>query len=286
MRRVVLNFKSTVVGLKLALGGPDGLRLAQASRAGVVTAFLKLSHAISVVVLLGVVVSAPNAWCAPEEPYDPIEPVNRAIFDFNDTLDIHVLEPVARAYRNNMPDPVRIGIGNFFDNLRYPSYLVSDIIQGKFEQALDHTGRFLINTTVGVLGFMDIAKDWGLPDHREDFALGLAYHGVPAGPYLVIPFLGPSSVRDGVGLIVDGFLDPIGWVGYTSLSSGTKVAIAASALGIKVVHTRSGLLQAIEAAKEGAVDYYLFAQGAYYQHRHGLLTDGKEEEEEEQFNET
>lgn len=214
-----------------------------------------------------------------EEPYDPIEPVNRAIFDFNDTVDIYVLEPVARSYRNNVPDFMQTGIGNFFRNLRYPSYLVSDIIQGKFEQALDHTGRFLINSTVGVLGFIDVAEDWGLPDHQEDFGIGLAYNGVPHGPYLVIPILGPSSVRDGFGLIVDGFLDPIGWIGYSSLSAGTKVAIAAGTLGVKLVHTRAGLLQAIEAAKESSVDYYLFAQGAYYQHRHGLVTDGKDEDE-------
>jgi phospholipid-binding lipoprotein MlaA len=216
-----------------------------------------------------------------EEPYDPAENVNRFIFDINDTLDIHVMEPIARAYRENTPDRLQTGVKNFFLNLRYPSYLVSDIVQGKFEQALDHTGRFLINSTVGVLGLMDLAKDLGLPDHEEDFGIALMYHGVPAGPYIVLPFLGPSNVRDGVGRIVDGFLDPIGWVGYSSLSAGTKVAVAATALGIKAVHTRAGLLQAIEAGKESAVDYYLFAQGAYYQYRQGVLNDGIEEEEEE-----
>jgi phospholipid-binding lipoprotein MlaA len=231
-----------------------------------------------------IIILAAFAWSSAasaeiEEPYDPIEPVNRAIFDFNDTVDVYVLEPVAKAYRNNLPDFMQTGIGNFFSNLRYPSYLVSDIIQGKFDQVLDHTGRFLINSTIGVLGFIDVAEDWGLPDHREDFGIGLAYHGVPHGPYLVVPFIGPSSVRDGFGLIVDGFLDPIGWVGYSSLSAGTKVAIAATTLGVKVVHTRAGLLQAIEAAKESSVDYYLFAQGAYYQYRHGLVTDGKDEDD-------
>jgi phospholipid-binding lipoprotein MlaA len=226
-----------------------------------------------------VVFASATAFAEPEDPYDPAESVNRAIFDVNDTLDIHVMEPIARAYKNNIPDPIQIGIKNFFLNLRYPSYLVSDIIQGKFEQALDHTGRFLINSTVGVLGFVDMAKDYGLPDHEEDFGIALMYHGVPAGPYIVIPFLGPSNVRDGVGRIVDGFLDPIGWVGYSSLSAGTKIAIAASALGIKAVHTRAGLLQAIEAGKESSVDYYLFAQGAYYQYRQGVLTDGKDDED-------
>lgn len=215
-----------------------------------------------------------------EEPYDPIESVNRGIFDFNDTVDVYVLEPVARAYRDNTPDPIYKGIGNFFLNIRYPSYLVSDIIQGKFEQALDHTGRFLVNTTVGLLGFIDVAKDIGLPDHDEDFGIALAYHGVPAGPYLVLPFWGPSNVRDAVGLIVDGFLNPIGWVGYTNLSSGTKLAIAAGTLGLRIVNTRAGLIQAIETAKESSVDYYLSVQGAYYQYRHGLITDGKDDEDE------
>jgi len=219
------------------------------------------------------------AYGEPEEPYDPIEPVNRAIFDFNDTVDEYVLEPVGRAYRDNVPDVVQTGVGNFFENLRYPSYLVSDVFQGKFEQALDHTGRFLINTTVGIGGLIDFATEWGLPVHDEDFGITLAYHGVPAGPYLVLPILGPSSVRDGVGRIVDGFLDPIGWVGYSSLSAGTKAAIIAGSLGVKLVHTRAGLLQAIETAKESSVDYYLFVQGAYYQHRHGVLTDGKDDDE-------
>ena len=215
-----------------------------------------------------------------EEPYDPIEPVNRAIFDFNDSVDVHVLEPVARAYKENLPDPIYKGIGNFFSNLQYPSFLVSDIIQGKFEQALDHTGRFLVNTTVGLLGFIDVAKDIGLPSHEEDFGIALAYHGVPAGPYLVVPFWGPTNVRDGIGSIVDGFLNPIGWVGYTNLDSGTKLAIAAGALGLRIVNTRAGLLQGIETAKESSVDYYLSIQGAYYQYRHGLVTDGAEEEDE------
>lgn len=240
----------------------------------------KLLHLILGALLVHVVVTAPVVMAEPEEPYDPAESVNREIFDFNDTLDVHVLEPIARAYRDNVPESVYEGIGHFFQNLNYPSYLVSDIVQGKFEQALDHTGRFLINTTVGVLGFMDVAKDMGLPDHQEDFGVALAYHGVPAGPYIMLPLLGPTNVRDGVGRIVDAFLDPIGWVAYSSISSGEKLAIAATALGVRTVQTRAGLLQAIETAKESSVDYYLSVQGAYYQYRHGLVTDGKEEDEE------
>jgi phospholipid-binding lipoprotein MlaA len=220
-------------------------------------------------------------FCEAEEPYDPIEPVNRGIFWFNDELDVYVFEPIAQLYKNNMPDVVQTGIGNFFRNLRYPSYLVSDVIQGKFSQAVDHTGRFVVNSTVGIVGLIDVAEDLGLPDHEEDFAIALAYHGVPAGPYLVIPFLGPSNVRDGIGLIVDGFLNPISWIGYTNASNSAKIAVTSTAVGVNFIHTRAGLIQAIEAAKESSVDYYLFLQGAYYQHRQGLLTDGADVDENE-----
>lgn len=219
------------------------------------------------------------AFAQPEEPYDPIEDFNRGIFWFNDHLDEYVLVPVAEGYRDVLPSEARTGIGNFFLNLRYPSYLFSDICQGKFEQALDHTGRFLINSTIGIAGFIDFAKDMGLPDHEEDFGITLAYHGVPAGPYLMLPVLGPSNVRDGVGRVVDAFLDPIGWIGYSNLSSSTKLAIAGGTLGLKLIHTRSGLLQAVETAKESSLDYYGFMQGAYYQHRYGLMTDGAETDE-------
>jgi phospholipid-binding lipoprotein MlaA len=134
----------------------------------------------------------------------------------------------------------------------------------------------LVNTTVGIVGLVDVAEDIGLPDHEEDFGTALAYHGVPAGPYLVLPILGPSNVRDGVGRIVDGFLDPIGWIYYSSASSGVKLGVSATALGVKLVSTRAGLLQAVETAKESSLDYYLFTQGAYYQYRHGVITDGAE----------
>jgi phospholipid-binding lipoprotein MlaA len=233
------------------------------------------------VCLLSVSGAVPRAFCEVEEPYDPIEPVNRGIFWFNDELDIYVFEPIAKFYKDNMPRPIRTGIGNFFNNLRYPSYLVSDVIQGKFSQAVDHTGRFLVNSTIGVVGLMDVATDMGLPDHEEDFALALAYHGVPAGPYLVIPFLGPSNVRDGIGLVVDGFLNPISWIGYSNASNSTKIALTSSAVAVKYIHTRAGLIQAVEAAKESSVDYYLFLQGAYYQHRQGLLTDGADVDDDE-----
>ena len=227
-----------------------------------------------VVLTAAITVFSSTAFAQTEEIYDPLEDVNRSIFWFNDTLDVNVLEPVAKGYKEYVPSFMRTGINNFFLNLRYPSYLVSDLIQGKITQAGEHTGRFLINSTIGMAGLIDVAKDLGLPDHEEDFGTALAYHGVPAGPYLMLPLLGPSNVRDGVGRIVDGFLDPIGWVGYSNLSSSTKLIIAASALGVRTIHTRAGLIQAIETGKESSVDYYLFVQSAYYQYREGLVYDG------------
>lgn len=228
------------------------------------------------------------AFATPEEISDPAEDINRGVFWFNDKLDVNVLEPVARGYNWLLPKPIKKGVGNFFENLQYPAYLVSDTIQGKFDQVGLHTKRFLINTTIGVLGLIDIAKEFGYEKHVEDFGVALAYHGVPAGPYLVLPIIGPSNVRDGVGLAVDSLLNPLTWLTFTNMSSAHQWAIQLGARGLSLVHTRAGLIQAIETGKESSMDYYLFVQGAYYQYRHGLLTDGKDDEEsdEEEFDST
>lgn len=216
------------------------------------------------------------------EVSDPIEPINRGVFWFNDQLDIFVLEPVARGYDYITPDSVQAGVGNFFENLGYPKYLVSDLVQLKFNQAAEHTGRFLINTVLGVGGIFDFATDFGLPAHKEDFGIALAYHNVPAGPYLVLPLLGPSNLRDGTGKIVDYFLDPLTIFGRTSqASTNTKLAITMGARAVDLVDTRAGLMDAIKTAKESSVDYYLFVQGAYFQHREGVLYDGTPPEAEE-----
>lgn len=211
-----------------------------------------------------------------EDVWDPAEGVNRGIFKFNDKVDIYFMEPVARGYDKVVPQPAKKGVSNFFRNLRYPSYLVSDIVQLKFGQAAHHTGRFLINTTIGLFGFIDVAQHVGLEDQKEDFGIALAYHGVPAGPYMVLPILGPSNLRDSVGLLVDFFLDPFTILSLSSVKAGTSDPIVYSASGMKLVDTRAGLLDAIESAKTGSVDYYLFTQSAYYQYRDGLLYDKKD----------
>lgn len=208
---------------------------------------------------------------ADAEIYDPIEPVNRGIFWFNDKADIYLLEPVARGYDSALPAPVKRGVGNFFSNLRYPQYLVSDLIELEFGRALRHTGRFLVNSTAGVAGLFDVASDLGLAEEKRDVALALASHGVPPGPYLVLPFLGPSNLRDALGRAVDTVLNPLFWVQYSNASDSNQDIITYGATALWIVHSRADMLEAVETAKNSSLDYYLFSQGAYYQYRRGLL---------------
>lgn len=216
-----------------------------------------------------------------EEVWDPIEPVNRGVFWFNDKLDVGVLEPVATFYRDNVGQKTRKCIGNFFSNLRYPRYLASDLIQLKFEQAGLHTRRFLLNSTLGMVGFFDIASEIGLEDNYEDVGLALAYWGVPSGPYIVLPLLGPSNLRDTVGTAADTFLDPIGLLEWTGTDSDVAFEVGIGYAVARGIHQRSTLLDAVDAAKESSVDYYLFVQSAYYQYRRGQLYDGSPPDEEE-----
>lgn len=217
---------------------------------------------------------------AEEEIWDPIEPVNRGIFWFNDKVDRVLFEPVARIYDALLPGPAKTSVGNFFDNLRYPIYLVSDLAQFKFAQMGNHTARFLINTTVGGLGFFDPATDWGFEEHYEDVGVALAYQGVPAGPYIVIPFLGPSNLRDVVGRVADGFLHPTSYVAYTDVAEQSQHGIMFGSRAVEVVDARAKAIEPIEDARDSAVDPYLFFQGAYYQRRAGYLYDGNPPEEE------
>jgi phospholipid-binding lipoprotein MlaA len=224
-----------------------------------------------------IALALPLAVSAQSDPEinDPLEPVNRGIFAFNDTVDVYAIEPVAKGYDSVVPDVIQTGVGNFFNNLRYPVYLISDLLQGKVTQMAEHTGRFLINSTVGIVGLIDVAKEVGLPDHEEDFGLALAYHGVPPGPYIVLPFIGPSNLRDTVGFVCDSFLNPFYWLGaYTNMSGNHVVQVNTAQTALRVVDIRAGLIDAIDTAKESSVDYYLFVQGAYYQHRRGVLYDG------------
>jgi phospholipid-binding lipoprotein MlaA len=197
---------------------------------------------------------------------DPIEPVNRAMFWFNDKLYFYVLKPVAKGYRNVMPEPARISVSNFFSNLAAPIRIVNNLFQFKFRKAGLETARFAINTTAGVLGIFDFAEDYAkLPEEKEDFGQTMGSYGVGNGPYLVLPFLGPSNLRDGVGTIVDSFFDPVAYMDKTRDYVGVKF--------VESVNTISLDKDTYEGIKRDALDPYLFIRDAYTQHRNGKIEE-------------
>ena len=197
---------------------------------------------------------------------DPIEGVNRKIFWFNDKVDVYVLEPVATGWEFVSPKRVRTSVSNFFGNLRFPIIAVNDLLQGKFVDSASDVGRFAVNTTVGVLGFFDPATRFGLEQHNEDFGQTLGVWGLPPGPYLVLPFVGPSNPRDTVGLGVDYALS------VTPFFVDQYILIGVRA--IDIVNERSLILEEARDAKEAAIDYYLFVRDAYFQRREALIKDG------------
>ncbi|MCI5066427.1 VacJ family lipoprotein, partial [bacterium] len=188
-------------------------------------------------------------------------------------MDRYLLEPVADGYDAVVPDPMQRGVRNVFENLAYPRYLVSDLVQLKFGQAAEHTGRFLVNSTLGLGGLIDVAKHLGWERHSEDFGTALGHHGVPTGPYVVIPFLGPSNMRDGFSRIVDNFLSPVPWIAAETSSDNDAVAITLGMTALDVIQTRADLDEAINAAQEASLDYYLFIQSAYAQRRFAVIHD-------------
>jgi phospholipid-binding lipoprotein MlaA len=204
-------------------------------------------------------------------PGDPFERVNRVTYRFNNALDRAVLRPTAKAYRAVAPQFVETGVSNFFDNLSSPTVLLNDLLQGKFRAALHDTGRFLLNTTVGLGGLFDPASAAGLEKNDEDFGQTLGKWGLNSGPYLILPFLGPSTIRDGFGNIVDQFSDP------TIYIEEDKVRWPLKAIGL--IDTRARLLS-VDGALQEAYDPYAFLRAAFLQRREYQVTDGAVSEEE------
>ncbi|MEX1667697.1 VacJ family lipoprotein [Zhongshania guokunii] len=198
------------------------------------------------------------------DPRDPWEGFNRGVFAFNDTADEYLVQPVARGYRKITPAIVDQGIANFFNNIGEIKNMGNDLLQGKGGDVLVDGGRFLINTTVGVVGFFDVASYIGLKRESEDFGQTLAVWGVGSGPYLVLPFLGPSSVRDGFGAGVDS---------YASVTGSIDPERARYAMsGLDLLQTRASLLGS-EGLMSG--DKYTFLKDAYLQRREYLINDGQ-----------
>jgi phospholipid-binding lipoprotein MlaA len=209
------------------------------------------------------------AGCASTQtrkPGDPLEPANRGVYKFNDALDRAILKPTAKGYDKVTPNWLKTGIGNFFTNLSYPFTIVNQVLQGKLKAAGQDTARFLINTTLGWGGVLDVASGAHLPHHDEDLGQTMGVWGVPPGPYLMVPFLGPSSVRDLPSRIVDSVFSPLGW-------SGDRSTFYWVAQGIDVVDTRARLLP-LDAALNRVFDKYGFIRDAYLQQRNYAVHDG------------
>ncbi len=212
----------------------------------------------------------------PTDPSDPFESYNRSMNSFNNNVDRYVLKPVAKGYDTITPSPVQKGVSNFFSNLDDVLVVFNDLFQFKFKQLASDTGRLVVNTTAGLFGLIDWASDIGLEKHNEDFGQTLGYWGVSSGPYLILPFFGPSTVRDAGGLLADSaYLDPINnevhepWV---FPNRDQKAAISLTI--VKTVDIRAGLLKAESVLNEAALDPYIYVREAFLQRRNNLVHDG------------
>jgi phospholipid-binding lipoprotein MlaA len=205
----------------------------------------------------------PDAVAEFELTNDPLEPLNRAMYAVNDGLDTVLLRPAAVAYRRVLPPEVRIGVRNALGNLRSPVILLNDVLQGEPQRAGTTLGRFMLNTTLGVGGMLDVAADFGLPGHGEDFGQTLAVWGVGEEPFLFVPVLGPSNPRDLIGTGVDAVGNPFAWVSgaaWIDILTATRVVLQG-------LDTREGLIEPLDALRQGSLDPYAALRSAYRQRR-------------------
>ncbi len=213
----------------------------------------------------------PAALAAYKEANDPLEGFNRAIFGFNEGTDILLFRPAAEIYRTVLPNPVRNGIRNFLRNLRSPLDIANNLLQGDFKGAEVATKRFLVNTTAGVGGVLDIAADNGLPYRSEDLGQTLAVWGVPEGPFLVLPLLGPSNFRDAAGVAGEAYGDPLNlWATNTDRD---EIPIVRGIVG--GIDTRAGLIEPIDDLRRNSLDYYASLRSLYRQNRISEINNGQ-----------
>jgi len=216
---------------------------------------------------LAVAVALVAGCAAAPSREDPFEPMNRALYQFHDTVDTAVVKPVARAYIDVVPELVRTGVSNVFNNIEDLISAVNDLLQGKFDKLDNDLGRVLLNTAFGVGGIFDLASMVGIERGNEDFGQTLGAWGLPQGPYLFVPFFGPTTVRDGSGTIVRIMVGPVGYIG--------EVPLRNSLYGLGAVDLRAQALSAGAIVDTAALDRYLFIRNAYLQRRRYLLYDGK-----------
>ena len=240
---------------------------------GLKTQFLLL--AIASLMLMGCA-TAPDrndveAVAEYQEINDPGEPTMRAIFAFNQALDKVILKPVASTYRDISSEKFRARAHNFLNNLRSPVIFFNDVLQGEFERAITTLLRFLVNSTVGILGFNDAAADLGLEFHDEDFGQTLAVWNMPGGPYLMLPILGPSNPRDAIGRVVDFFIDPLNiWA-----TNNNEEWILPTHTALKAIDFRALHYDTFEDLEKSSLDFYAAIRSLYRQRRLDKINNGK-----------
>ena len=201
------------------------------------------------------------------DPRDPFEPLNRAVYRFNDTVDEAVAKPVATAYRDYVHEEIRNRVRNFFSNTGDVFIGVNEILQGKFYDGFESWMRVAFNTTLGIFGLHDVASDMGIEKRNEDFGQTFGRWGAGPGPYLVLPILGSSTVRDGAGSVLDIYLDPVDQLRPINLRNSLAV--------LRLVGVRADLLDASRILEQAALDRYVFQRDAYLQRRQNLVYDGR-----------
>ncbi len=200
--------------------------------------------------------------------YDPFEPVNRAIFSFNNVADRVVLEPIAKGYKK-LPSPIQSGINNFLSNLRAPLVVVNQLLQGQGENAFQSSGRFIVNSTVGVFGLFDVAEKVGLEEKKEDYGQTLATWGVGDGFYIVLPLFGPSNLRDTSGMVLTMLTDPINAYAVTE----GEAWLVPTRTAANAVDQRSQIIDEVNALRDNSVDYYAAVRSSYYQNRKAAINN-------------
>lgn len=201
---------------------------------------------------------------------DPYEATNRQMFALNQKMDKYFAKPIAVAYTKVVPDPARDGIHNFLVNLNLPVTFANDVLQGEAHRAVDTVGRFVVNSTIGIGGLIDVAQKTGIPEHTSDFGETLAVYGVKEGPYLVLPVLGPSNPRDAFGYGVDIALDPGTWITFRS---SRFFMLGRTAAGI--IDERAENLDTLDQLERSSVDLYATLRSLYRQHRQAEINHGK-----------
>lgn len=218
--------------------------------------------------------SDPDALADFRQTNDPLEPTNRVFYAVNNGIDEVVLRPLAVGYRFAVPEVIRDHIHNVLTNLDNPVLLANDMMQGKPRRAGDTLMRFLVNSTIGVAGIFDVATGLGYPTHDSDFGMTLALWGVPEGPFLYLPIIGPTDPRDATGYGVDIALDPATWLA----ASGVALDLNYARYGLELIDIRAGLLTDLDKVKEQALDPYATFRSLYRQHRHAEITKAQSDD--------